>query len=604
MSNTIASNDAVEQAIELRTASLIAMNKLLQKEVAEHKAIEVLLRRNEERLQKIVQGNADGILILSHKGIVQFTNTAAASLLGHPTEDLLGLDIRLPLTTSDTHEIQVFRKTARGMATRDIEIKLSRTRWENEFAYLASLRDVTERKRNQEELTYSASQDGLTGLPNRAALMAQLEAAINKTQINPSYLFAVLFLDLDEFKSINDRLGHAAGDHLLIEIAHRLALCLRPSDQIARIGGDEFVIFLDDIHGIHDAIQIVDRIRNALTMPILWQDQQIFATTSIGITISKETYSHPNELIQDADSAMYSAKKQGSGCYEVFETGISSCSMTKFQMNQALQQALDRQEFTLHYQPIINLRTQEIIGFEALIRWHHPERGLINPDEFIPVAEQTGLIIPIGSWVLLTACTQLKIWQQECPQKSPLSISVNVSSLQLKDPGFLAALDQALQITQLDPQYLNLEITESTLLEDSLATIELLQILRDRGIQLSLDDFGTGYSSFASLHRLPINTLKIDCAFTQRLGSDPKSSAIIRAITTLGDTMGLTVIAEGIETPSQQTRLRELNCHYGQGFLFTQAIDSSKATQLLQSHHRPQRPSDQNKPLTIETSAL
>jgi diguanylate cyclase (GGDEF)-like protein/PAS domain S-box-containing protein len=586
MSNEIATNQAIEQAVQQRTAALLAMNNNLQKKLAEHKAVEVTLRQSEERLQQIVQGTADGILILNGKGIVQFTNTAAASLLGHPTEDLIGLDIRLPLTTSDTHEIQVFRKTARGMVTRDIEIKLSRTLWENEFAYLASLRDVTERKRNQEELTYSASHDSLTGLPNRTALMTQIEAAIIKTQINPSYLFAVLFLDLDAFKSINDRLGHAAGDHLLIEVAHRLALCLRPSDQIARIGGDEFVIFLNNIHGIHDATHVVERIQTSLAAAIIWEDQQIFTTTSIGIAISKETYIHPNEILQDADSAMYRAKKQSHGCYEFFDTGISACTAPKFHMEQALKQALDRQEFILHYQPIIDLRSQEITGFEALLRWCHPERGIIMPDEFIPTAEQTGLIIPLGAWVLSTACAQLKIWQQELALVHPLSISINVSSLQLKHPGFLALVENNLQKNQIDPSCLNLEITESMIMEDSDTTIALLQALRDQNIQLSLDDFGTGYSSLAALHRFPINTLKIDCSFTQRLGSDPKSLEIIRAIMTLAQTMDLAVIAEGIETLAQQTHLRALNCHQGQGFLFTKAIDSQAASTLLQSQHR------------------
>ncbi len=584
MSHNLVNNDDIELAVQQRTASLLAINHALHKQLENHQVLEATLRQSEAHLQQIIQGSNDGILILNFRGLVQFANPAAASLLGHPTEDLIGLDIHLPLTTSDTHTIQVFRKTARGMATRDVEIKLSRTRWEDQFAYLASLRDITERKRSEEELTYSASRDTLTGLPNRAALMAQLEAAITKTQIEPSYLFAILFLDLDKFKSINDRLGHAAGDHLLIEVAHRLAVCLRLNDQIARIGGDEFVIFLDNIHGSHDAAHIIERIQNALTTPITWQDQQIFATTSIGIALSKETYNHPNEIIQDADSAMYSAKKQGLGCYKFFDTDISACARPTFPMAFALQQALDRQEFRLHYQPIIKLRTQEIIGFEALIRWHHPERGLINPNEFIPIAEQTGLIIPIGAWVLATACTQLKIWQQASTTSAPLTINVNVSSLQLKHPDFSQLVEQNLQKNQLDPKCLNLEITESIIMENENTTIELLQALRAQQVQLSLDDFGTGYASFASLHRFPINTLKIDRAFTQRLGSDSKTLAIIRSIITLAQTLDLAIIAEGIETLAQQAHLQELNCPHGQGFLFTQALDSDRATHFLQSH--------------------
>jgi diguanylate cyclase (GGDEF)-like protein/PAS domain S-box-containing protein len=578
--------DTVEKAVRVRTAALLAMNAALQAKVTEHKIVEAALRQSEERLQQIVNGTADGILILNRKGIVLFSNSAASILFGHPMEDLLGLDLRLPLKITDTHELQVIRKTDRGMATRDLEMKLSRTLWEGEFAYLGSLRDITDRKRSEEALTYSASHDALTGLPNRAALIKQLEEAIAKTQLNSSYLFAVLFLDLDDFKAINDRLGHIAGDHLLIEIAHRLELCVRPSDRVARLGGDEFVIYLDNIHGINDATQIAERIQIALAAPILWDNQQIFSTTSIGIAIGKDTYSQPDQLLRDADSAMYAAKKQGRGCYEVFDTDISACILPKFRLELELKQALERQEFILHYQPIIDLRSQKIIGFEALLRWCHPDRGLIQPAEFIPLAEETGLIIPIGAWALAEACTQLKTWQRDMPSDIPLSMSVNVSSLQLNHGGFLTMVEQTLAATGLNARHLTLEITESVMMEESTTLVALMQQLRAKGIQLSLDDFGTGYSSLSALQRFPISALKLDQSFTRRLGSDPKSLEIVRTIMNLAQTMEMTVIAEGIETLSQQGHLQDLDCIQGQGFLFTAAIDGPAAGFLIAANAR------------------
>jgi diguanylate cyclase (GGDEF)-like protein/PAS domain S-box-containing protein len=576
----------LEKAVRIRTAALLGMNAALQQKITEHKIVEATLRQSEAKLQQIVNGTGDGILVLNREGVVLFSNTAASILFGHPTDDLIGLNVQLPLKPTDTNEIQVLCKTDRGMATRNIEMKLVRTLWEGAFAYLATLRDVTERKRSEEELSYNACHDALTGLPNRVALMGELEGAIAKTQLNPSYLFAVLFLDLDDFKSINDRLGHTAGDRLLIEIAHRLELCLRPSDQIARLGGDEFVIYLNNIHGIQDATHIAERIQIALAPAIIWDEHQIHSTTSIGIAMGKESYAHPDELLRDADTAMYAAKKRGRGCYEVFDTDISACVLPKSRLEFELKQALERQEFILHYQPIVDLRSQKITGFEALLRWCHPERGLMMPADFIAIAEETDLIISIGAWVLAEACAQLKTWQQEIPSDVPLSMSVNVSSLQLQHPGFLAMVEETLETTQLEGQHLILEITESMMVQESAAMGALLVQLRARQIQLSLDDFGTGYSSFSILKQFPISILKLDRSFTQSLGNDPKSLEIVRTIMQLAHTMEMVVIAEGIETLSQQQHLQSLNCAQGQGFLFTAAIDGPTAGDLITSNAR------------------
>jgi diguanylate cyclase (GGDEF)-like protein/PAS domain S-box-containing protein len=580
------SDETLEKAVHLRTAALLEMNAALQKKINEHKIIESTLRQSEARLQQIVNGTADGILILNREGIVLFSNAAASILFGYPMEDLLGLDMRLPRKITDINEIQILCKTERGITTRNIEMKLSRTLWEGAFAYLATLRDITERKRSEEELTYSAFHDALTGLPNRAALMTQLEGAIAKTQLDSSYLFAVLFLDLDEFKAVNDRLGHTAGDRLLIEVARRLELCLRPSDQIARLGGDEFVICLNNIHSVQDATHIAERIEIALSAPIAWEDQKIFTTASIGIAMGKDSYRNPEELLRDTDSAMYAAKKRGQGCYEVFDTDISACIVSKFRLEFELKQALERQEFVLHYQPIIDLRSQKITGFEALLRWNHPDRGLVAPDDFIPLAEETGLIIPIGAWVLSEACSQLKTWQREIASDIPLSMSVNVSSLQLKHPSFLTLVEQTLIATQIQASFLTLEITESVMMEESASMGNLLAQLRAQDIQLSLDDFGTGYSSLVALKQFPVSALKLDRSFTQGLGSDPKSLEIVQAVMHLAQKMNMAVIAEGIETASQQSHLQTLDCVMGQGFLFSKAIDGKAAGHLIEANAR------------------
>jgi diguanylate cyclase (GGDEF)-like protein/PAS domain S-box-containing protein len=580
------SDEALEKAVNLRTAALLEMNAALQKKITEQKIIELTLLQSEAKLHQIVNGTADGILILNREGIVLFSNSAASAVLGYPMEDLRGVDMCLPRKITDTIEIQILCKTERGMASRNVEIKLSRSLWEGSFAYLATIRDITERKRSEGELTYNAFHDVLTGLPNRAALITQIEGAIAKTQLDSSYLFAVLFLDLDGFKGVNDRLGHAAGDHLLIQVARRLELCLRPSDQIARLGGDEFVIFLNNIHSIQDAIHISERIEIALSAPITWEGQQIFTRASIGIAIGKDSYRNPEELLRDADIAMYAAKQCGQGCYNVFDTNVSACAVPKFRQESELKQALDRQEFVVHYQPIVDLRSQRITGFEALLRWNHPDRGMLWPDDFIPLAEETGLIVEIGAWVLSEACTQLKTWQREIASDIPLSMSVNVSSLQLKSPGFLAMVEQTLLTTQVQSCDLTLEITESVMMEESASMDALLGHLRDQGIQLSLGDFGTGYSSLVALKQFPISTLKLDRSFIQSLGNDPKSLEIIQAVMNLAQKMNMKVIAEGIETDSQQSQLKILDCVLGQGFLFSAAIDGKAAGFLIEANAR------------------
>ena len=447
-------------------------------------------------------------------------------------------------------------------------------------------KEITSRKRLESQLLHNAFHDVLTGLPNRALFMDRLSRAIARTQRHDEYLFAVLFLDLDRFKLINDSLGHMVGDELLQSIAQRLSGCVRAGDTIARLGGDEFVILLEDIQDLSDATYIAERIQKELTLPFNVCGHEVFTAVSIGIVLSPKTanetesYDQPENLLRDADTAMYRAKALGRARYEVFDTAMHTQSLARLQLETDLRRALERQEFQLHYQPIVSLKTGKLNGFEALVRWQHPRKGLVSPAEFIPVAEETGLIVPIGQWVIAEACKQMSAWQVRFPASRSLTISVNLSAKQFAQPDLIKQIAQILHETNLDAQSLKLEITESVLMEAESVTTVLLQ-LKALGVSLSIDDFGTGYSSLSYLHRFPIDTLKIDRSFVSRMGNDSENSNIIQAIVTLAHVLDIDVIAEGVETVEQQAQLSALQCKYAQGYLFSKPLDSETAGALI-----------------------
>ncbi|MEB3173856.1 MAG: EAL domain-containing protein [Cyanobacteriota bacterium] len=441
--------------------------------------------------------------------------------------------------------------------------------------------DITERKLAVELMTYNATHDHLTRLPNRYLFLDRLEHALQRRL---PYQFAVLFLDLDGFKVINDSLGHASGDLLLQEIARRLQKCLRPADTLARLGGDEFTVLVENINSIQEAIAVAERIHQELTHPFDLNGQEIFTNTSIGIALSHTEYQHPQDIVRDADTAMYQAKARGKSCYAVFNPLMHQKAVVRLQRENDLRRALERREFRLFYQPIINLKTGWLSGAEALIRWQHPEEGLVSPQNFIAIAEETGLIVPIGAWILEEACRQGVALRRQFPHLPPLKISVNVSSRQIRDHALLDELDRLLGEYPLGPENLKLEITESTLMDNLEMATQILTELRRRGIQICLDDFGTGYSSLSYLHRFPIHTLKIDRSFVMSMEPNDENSEIIRTIITLAHTLGLDVIAEGIETELQLTQLRWLNCEQGQGYYFAHPLAPSQLTEFIQSH--------------------
>jgi diguanylate cyclase (GGDEF)-like protein len=432
---------------------------------------------------------------------------------------------------------------------------------------------------SKEHFRHAAFHDALTGLPNRALLADHLKLAIERSKRREDHLFAVLFLDLDRFKNINDSLGHTIGDQLLIAIARRVEGCLRPMDTVARLGGDEFAILLDGLEHFNDAIHVADRVQQELAQPFTLRGQEVYTTASIGIALSTTGYDDPDSILRDADIAMYRAKDNGKARYELFDTIMHTRAVALLKLENDLRRAIERQEFRIFYQPIVSLDTDQIAGFEALVRWEHPDRGMVSPDEFIPISEETGLIMDIGLWVLQESCMQVRQWQTLFQR--PLTLSVNLSGKQFVQTNLIEQIKQALQATDFDPRMLRLEITESVVMENAEAAASMLLQLRDLGVNLSIDDFGTGYSSLSYLHRFPVSTLKIDRSFIGRMGEGNENAEIVRTIMTLASNLGMEVVAEGVENEEQLAQLRALKCEYGQGYLFSMPVDAHAAKGLL-----------------------
>ncbi len=444
----------------------------------------------------------------------------------------------------------------------------------------------------KEHFRHAAFHDSLTGLPNRAMFTELMKAELESSKRSTDHYFAVLFLDLDRFKNINDSLGHTHGDLLLVAFAERLERTLRPVDTLARFGGDEFAILLSGMSDTTDAVRVAQRIQDELSQPFVLYKNSAFATASIGIALSSSGYDKPEDILRDADTAMYRAKENGKARYEVFDVDMHTRAVSRLQLESDLRQAIEKKEFCVFYQPIISLQTGRLAGFEALVRWLHPRRGLVSPADFIPVAEETGLIVPIGEWVLAEACTRVREWQTKSPSHRSLSLSVNLSARQVAQPNLLERIKEALNESKLSPHCLKLEITESVVMENAEAAAQMFKQLRSLGVQLSIDDFGTGYSSLSYLHRFPLNYLKIDRSFVDHLTTD-NDNAIVRTISTLARNLGMEVIAEGIETEEQYRQLRALGCEYGQGYLFSQPVNTESVSYLLaQDAHRDAETAD------------
>ncbi|MFN6537505.1 MAG: putative bifunctional diguanylate cyclase/phosphodiesterase [Nostoc sp. EkiNYC01] len=468
------------------------------------------------------------------------------------------------------------------------------SRENGDIVWYGVLLDVTDKKQVQELIIHNALHDPLTDLPNRTLLVERLELAINRTKRVETYRYAVLFLDLDRFKVINDSLGHLAGDQLLKDIAQKLKTHLREVDLVARIGGDEFVILLEDIPGIEKAIQVTERILKDFQTPLILNDAEVVISTSIGIVLGTNHYSQASDLLRDADIAMYRAKAQKRSSYKIFDVKMHTQAVNRLTLETDIRKALEREEFVIYYQPIVDILSDaygrqsqpqagRLIGFEALVRWQHPTRGFILPREFMAIAEETGLIVQIDRWMLYTACQQLANWKTKFTTHLPLKMSINLSAQDIRQTSLIEDIDRILAQTNLPGDSIALEITESMLIENISKTIDLLTELKTRKIQISIDDFGTGYSSLNYLHRLPTDNLKIDRSFVSQMEEGNRNYQVVSTIIALSNQLGLGTVAEGIETPQQLQWLQQLGCELGQGYLFSKPLSHQTAEALLAS---------------------
>jgi diguanylate cyclase (GGDEF)-like protein/PAS domain S-box-containing protein len=550
---------------------------------------------------------AIGMALVSPTGRWLRVNRSLCEILGYTKEELLATDFQAAVHPDDVGpsvaninqllkgKIPTFQTEKRyvhkdGHVVRVLwSVSQAQVEGSNSVPLIFQIQDITDRKQAEEQLLHDAFHDGLTGLPNRALLIDHLKLTIARSKRNASLMYAVLFLDLDRFKLVNDSLGHLVGDQLLIGIARRLELCLRAGDTVARVGGDEFTILLEDLEDEGEANIIAERIQQELSVPFYLGGRDVFTTVSIGIAPSSRGYEQPEDILRDADTAMYRAKALGKARHEVFDEEMHALALNLLQMETDLRRAQERDEFIIEYQPIVSLNDFRVCGFEALLRWQHPERGLISPLDFIPVAEEGGQILQIGQWVLQQACAEMRRWQDSFPADPPLFVTVNLSAKQFAQTDLIDQVKSCLDQSGLDPNCLKLEITESVVMDNIETATAMLFQLRALGVRLSIDDFGTGYSSLSYLHRFPIDTLKIDRSFVTRIVNDKENIEIVRTILMLAENLGMDVVAEGVETQEQMALLRQLFCHSGQGYFFSKPMSVHQAEQIIRDTYAPPR---------------
>jgi diguanylate cyclase (GGDEF)-like protein/PAS domain S-box-containing protein len=577
----------------------------LSRHLAEQGRIRRALEESEEHFRSAFEhfrsafDHAAGMALVAPDGRWLEVNRSLCEMLGYEERELLGLGLRDVAHTDDLGAVLinidrlVKDKSATFQAEQRFLHRKGHTVWTllsvsvvtaagDKSAHLIfQAQDITDRKRAEERLVHDALHDALTELPNRVLFMDHLKHAVERSRRNKGFFFTVLFLDLDRFKIINDSLGHMVGDQLLVGIARRLETCVRSVDTVARLGGDEFTILLEDLKDPAETVEIVDRIQKELSVPFKLGVHEVFTSVSIGVAPSTTGYERAEDILRDADTAMYRAKSSGKARHEVFDREMHAHAMNLLHIETDLRRAVERGELRLHYQPIVSLADESVIGFEALVRWQHSGRGLVSPMDFIPVAEETGQIVPIGRWVLREACRQMSEWKRRDASAAPLFMSVNLSGKQFTQPDLLGEVTRILEETGLDPRSLKLEITESVVMENIEAAVEMLESLRALGVEVSIDDFGTGYSSLSYLHRLPIDTLKVDRSFVSRMASNNENTEIVRTIVTLAQSLDMKVVAEGVETSEQLAQLQILRCEGGQGFLFSRPLDAEGAGALL-----------------------
>lgn len=603
-------NNELEKRVQERTAQLSEINRALQQEIAERQRIEENLRESESKFRQLSEHIQEVFWLRSYDApskqftAIEYVSPAFATIWGKTCQSLY--ENPWEWTTSihpeDRERVEkAFREKA-ILGSFDEEYRVvhpdGTVRWIRDRGFPISndngevyrvagiAENITDLKRAEAHLVHETLHDSLTGLANRTYFMQRLEIAIKKRNRRNNYPFAVLFIDLDDFKRINDTLGHLIGDQLLIKVSHILTASVREIDSVARLGGDEFTILLEDVQDWKDVLNITQRIQEQLSSAFQLEHNEVFTSASIGIVLSTPNYQNGTEIVRDADIAMYRAKANGKGCYEVFDYSMYDRVLHLVELENALRQAIANQELHLYYQPIVSLRDNSqdhliIEGFEVLARWQHPEKGLIPASEFISLAEDTGQINEIGEWVLQQACIQFQQLRSRYSDVINLYFSINISGRQLRESSLLNLLDSTLQTTQVPPHCIKFELTESSLIENTTIAAKILKEIQQRGIEISLDDFGTGFSSLRYLHQFPLNVIKIDRSFVETLDLGTREHCIIHSIVTLAHALGFATVAEGIETSQQLEKLQLLKCESGQGYFFSKPIPDEQIEDFL-----------------------
>ena len=557
-------------------------------------AVEAAETRALRWFRGLVQNSSDAILVTGSTGEIRYATPSIERIVGYPASELVGRPFVELADESDRKALASAladvgsspRSDEWCMAHRDgtgVPVEGVLARWNGDSggdALVMNLRDVRERKALEEQLRHRAFHDELTGLANRALFEDRLTHALARARRHGGRV-AVLFLDLDDFKPVNDALGHAVGDTLIQEVARRLAECLRASDTGARVGGDEFAVLLEDPATPAEAEEVAERLLEAISAPAVIAGQEVFPRASLGMALDEGGKATASDLLRDADVAMYAAKGSGKGRFSRFEASMRTNAVERLHLRADLERAVERGDLRLLYQPIVRLDSGDVIEVEALARWHHPVRGLLNPDQFIPLAEETGLIVPIGRHLLRKACEEAAGWENGDGRPSQIAVSVNLSARQLQHPELVADVRAALNDSGLPASRLVLEVTENVLIDDAARALEQLEELRRIGIRIALDDFGTGYSSLAYVRRFPLDELKVDRSFIDRLGQGDSDTALVHTIATLAERLGVRLVAEGIEREEQVTALQAVHCELGQGFLFARPLESEELARVL-----------------------
>lgn len=557
------------------------------------------LAEERDRLKAVMDNVVDGIITFDEDGVIESFNPAAEIIFGLNVDEAVGqkIDTLLPGLSQNLpdmirqngsvvedgvndarDEVEGHRKDGTIIP---LSLAVSKVYKGEKSLYIASTLDITVQKQSEEQLMYYAYHDVLTGLTNRALLTDRLDHVIERCKRDESIRFAVLFLDIDDFKLINDTMGHSVGDELLIEISRRLKDSIRSVDTLSRLGGDEFVVLIEDIEGARDAFVTAERIHKNLKKPLELHGRKVTPTSSIGIKVSVSPLDDAESYLRDADIAMYKAKTSGKARHEIFDAGMREEIMSRLKIEQELRQAIREKEFKLTYQPIVSFETGKVIGFEALIRWLHPDKGVVLPAQFIKTAERSGLTVPIGEWVLENACRFISDLGRRQAITDPVTISINLSAKQLTQSDLVESIEGTLDKYDIAPGSLNLEVTENMIVRDVEKMSETFSRLRELGVGLQMDDFGTGFSSLNYLNQLGIDTLKIDKSFVSLMDNDQEKTSLVRAIMLIANELNIQVIAEGIETETQLESLKALGCQYGQGYFFSHPLEGEQCAGVL-----------------------